>query len=97
MIHTNFITPPDFIETILIIDATKEHIEELANYVRGGDTPYNVYFYNADMNDLNWFVKAIQRADTILMAEGSEVPASHKTWFGPNQEIKRPVDYFINK
>ena len=61
--HSNFITPPDSIDTILIIDASQEQIQEVANYVQTCDTSYNIYLYSNDMNDLDWINVVAAKAD----------------------------------
>ena len=44
--HSNFVTPPDYVETVLVIDASDEQVAELAATVKAGNKPYNVYFYH---------------------------------------------------
>lgn len=76
--HSNFITPPDYVETILVIDATEEQIKQLGEKVQGGNVTYNVYFYNnATMSDTAWFNKISIKADVVLDAK-----------------IKDPLEYF---
>jgi hypothetical protein len=67
--HSNFITPPDFVETVLIINATEDHIKTLSTTVKTIGKPYNVYFYNTDMNDPAWFERAKLKADVVLDAD----------------------------
>ncbi len=68
--HSNFITPPDYVETILILNATEQQINELGQAVHDGDQIYHVYFYNADtMNNPVWFDKISAKADTVLDAK----------------------------
>lgn len=67
--HSNFITPPDYVETVLIVDATEEQIKELGLLVQAGNTTYNVYFYREEMNDISWFHKISLKADVVLDAK----------------------------
>lgn len=67
--HSNFITPPDYVETVLIINATEQQINELGQVVHDGNKIYNVYFYNENMDNLPWFDKISTRADTVLDAK----------------------------
>lgn len=93
--NSNFITPPDLVETILVINATKEQIEACAEACRNGDRVYNVYFYHSDMNDVHWLGEVVQRSETILQAVDSEVPVLCPTVkFGPEQDLIQPQDYF---
>jgi len=67
--HSNFITPPDYIKTVLVVNATEEQITNLGDIVRGGTVPYNVYFYNQAMNDQLWFNRVSSKADVIIYAD----------------------------
>ena len=66
---SNFITPPDLIETVLILDATEAQIQACADRVRTAAVPYNVYIYNADMNSPEWLERVQQITDTVLDAK----------------------------
>jgi len=67
--HTNFITPPDFVETVLIINATEAQIQSCADVMRDTTKPYNVYFYNDSMEHLEWLARVNKIADKIIQAE----------------------------
>jgi hypothetical protein len=93
--NSNFITPPDLIETVLVINATQDDIKACAESCRNGQTVYTVYFYHSDMKDVHWLGQVVQRSDTILQAVDSVVPVLCPTIkFGPEQELKKPQDYF---
>ena len=66
--HSNFITPPDYIETVLILNAPQEQIKVLATMIQQREQCYNVYFYNELMNQPEWRDRIKQKADTILDA-----------------------------
>jgi hypothetical protein len=67
--HSNFITPPDYVETVLIFSATEEQIKALANLIQSRDKTYNVYFYREEMNNPEWVEKIIGKADIVLDAK----------------------------
>lgn len=67
--NSNFITPPDIVETVLIINATEEQITELNSVVKYCTQPYNVYFYNDAMNDMRWLARISNIADTVIEAD----------------------------
>jgi hypothetical protein len=92
--HSNFITPPDLVETVLVIDATEEQITQCADVCRESDHVYNVYFYQKEMDDPNWLITAYNRADTVLQSIDSTIPVLKPTKFGPDQILKNPGDYF---
>jgi hypothetical protein len=91
---SNFITPPDTIPTIVLIDASTDQIQEVAKLCQGSKYCYNVYLYNHAMNNLNWLTDAVRKADAVLQEESSEVPALFSIKFGPNSALVSPVDYF---
>ncbi len=93
--HSNFITPPDLIETVLIIDASTEQANECAQVVRESSQAYNIYLYHEGMNDPAWLETAAAKSDTILQMLGSQVNLSaDKIWVGADQKFKNPAEYF---
>lgn len=93
--HSNFITPPDYVTSILIVDATADEIEAVAERCRDSQESYNVYMYRKDMDDLNWLGHVAKRVDTILKQQDSDVPVLDYIKFGPDQVfLKTPADYF---
>lgn len=93
--HSNFITPPDFVETVLIIDATTEQANAVAAVVRESQQAYNIYLYHEGMSDHVWLGQVAQKADVVLQMQGSQVPLDcAKILVGTDQEIKNPADYF---
>jgi len=66
--HSNLVTPPDFIETILILNATDEQTAACADACYETGKVYNVYFYNKDMDDTDWFFRVQKIADHVLDA-----------------------------
>ncbi len=93
--HSNFITPPDFIRTVLIVNATTEQVEAVAEKIREKDVPYNIYLYSMNMEQPNWLVEVAWTAHAILVCEDTGIlrGVPHTT-FGPQSEFKNPVDYF---
>jgi hypothetical protein len=67
--HSNFVTPPDFVETVLIVNATEEQITELNSVVKTSNKPYNVYFYNEAMNNPRWLARVSNIASEIIEAD----------------------------
>ena len=92
--HSNFITPPDLIETILVVDATEDQIKKCAEQCRTVSKPYNVYFYHENMKDFNWLGQVIERADVVLQEENSSVPVLTSIKFGEQSPLKSPAEYF---
>lgn len=93
--HSNFITPPDLIETVLIINATEEQIQACGDACRDHARAYNVYFYHTDMKEYAWLADVVQRSDIILQESTAEAPVlCPTTKFGTDQDLKQPQDYF---
>lgn len=67
--HSNFITPPDYVETVLILNATEEQITALGDYIKSIGVPYNVYFYNDAMDNQEWLSKITNKSDMVLDAK----------------------------
>jgi hypothetical protein len=93
--HSNFVTPPDYIESILIIGATAAEAQTCAETLKNTGKSYNVYFYNEEMNDVEWLNKIMFRVDTILLQEDQlKYTVPTPIGFGPKCELKAPADYF---
>jgi hypothetical protein len=93
--HSNFITPPDLIETVVIINATEEQIRACGDACRDSGRVYNVYLYHTDMKDYDWLAEVVQRSDTILEEQSAHAPVLCPTMkFGPDQDLQQPQDYF---
>ena len=65
--HSNFITPPDYVETVLVINL--EDTEKLQAAVAATNRPYNIYFYNDTMNEPDWLMLVRSKADVVLDAD----------------------------
>lgn len=66
--YSNFITPPDEIQSILIRNATKEQVKECADACRNNGTAYNVYFYNDEIDQHDWLRKIMPKIDVTIDA-----------------------------
>jgi hypothetical protein len=67
--HSNFVTPPDYIETVLILNAPEEQLRVLAEMIQQRDQVYNVYFYREEMNQPEWLALVAAKADVVLDAK----------------------------
>ena len=67
--HSNFITPPDYVETVLVHNATQEQITALSSIVKLSNKPYNIYFYNDSMDVTDWLDRVTDIADVIIQAD----------------------------
>jgi hypothetical protein len=93
--HSNFVTPPDYITSVLIIGATGPETQACATAVKESGTSYNIYFYNEEMNDLEWLNKIMFRVDAILLQENQlKFTVPTPIGFGPNCLLKSPAEYF---
>ena len=113
--HSNFVTPPDIItakkHTVLLIDPVWQDIEAVAMICKTIGTDFNVYIYDADMNDLEWLNTAASKSDTVVIntVPNQLTPTKDKLadldkshYYGPknflsnNKRIANPQEYFIN-
>jgi hypothetical protein len=98
--HSNFITPPDFVDdpllNVLVIDADWIDVENLAYWCKTAPACYNVYVYNDSMNNVDWLEKAIHQVDYIVInSVVTEITPTKntllkdpRTWYyGPNQYL----------
>lgn len=112
--YSNFITPPDFVEelkhTVLMIDVSAEDLQALATFCKNSAVYFNIYLYNYEMQDTEWFRKARDRSDVIVLNNSTnpwsvtkevliELP---KTWYYGSDavaknlnHINHPLEYFI--
>ncbi len=112
-VYTNFITPPDAVindnHTVVLIDATDEQIDHLAEFCKTANCSYNVYIYNNGMNNLDWLNQALAQANAFVINTDpndlspvkDHIAESPKAWYyGPkrflmnNQSINNPEKYF---
>jgi len=102
--HSTFITPPDLIETIVIINATDAEITACQQACAVADRPFDVYVYAESCGNTHWFGRAFKRADTILVGATTELNLGATAGipgilpeiipFGPGEEISEPAEYF---
>jgi len=92
---SNFITPPDYIETVLIIGAENHEIIACADACQVSGRAYNVYVYDESMKDKEWLNTVMFKVDTILLQENQlQFTVPTPIGFGPNCDLKAPADYF---
>lgn len=93
--HSNFITPPDYVESVLIIGSTPKQAEACATAVKDSNKSYNVYFYNEEMNNREWLNMVMFKVDAILLQENQlQFTVPKPIGFGPNCDLQAPADYF---
>ncbi len=113
---TNIISPPDFVDdpnhTVLLVDATFTELEMLAHLCSVHEESFNLYWYPAFANNLDWMNQVALRADAIIVnTEINELSPvkdrlvdAPKTWhYGPknflsnNRKHNTVIDYFIQR
>jgi hypothetical protein len=70
--YSNFITPPDYVKNLVIVDATDQQIQACMERVKSLNTAYNIYVYNQSMNDQTWFDQVASRADSVIYADKND-------------------------
>jgi chlorite dismutase len=113
--YSNFISPPDFVSgnenhRVLIIDAEKETIADLALICKSAGSDFDIYVYDTDMDDLGWLQEAFNRSNVAMINTKptalspikdrlTEHPKSY--YYGPKnflnqlKKIDAPQQYFV--
>ena len=91
---TNFITPPDIVESILIIDATEEEIKTCAERCRNSEYAYNVYVYDKNMDNQTWLHQVQAISPVVLAKAGNDTGITATHLFGTDQDFSEPAEYF---
>ncbi len=69
--HSNFITPPDFVNeelhTVTVVDPSDDDVQLLIRMCQNSDEMYNIYLYSSDMLDKNWLEKSINQSDAVIV------------------------------
>jgi hypothetical protein len=103
--HSNFITPPDYVETVLIIGATDLETAQCAEVCKTANTSYDVYFYRPAMAQKEWLSRVYLKADIVLSPQDLALDFLEDSafitdqgnkihFFGTKQKIVTPADYF---
>jgi hypothetical protein len=110
--HSNFITPPDFVDenltNVVVINATEEQIELLAHMCANNDDQYNIYLYRSEMEDISWLTSAIERSSAVILntvdPNLDSICFTNKTYYYGDRtiisdckEISSPLHYFSIK
>lgn len=113
---TNIISPPDFVDypnhTVLLVDTSYEDLELLAHLCSVHEENFNIYWYPAGANNLDWMNAVAYRADVILVStEPNEFSfikdrmavldkAYHygpKNFLNNNRKLDSLLNYFIQR
>lgn len=97
--YSNFITPPDIVESVLVINATEDQIAACAKACESNKRVYNVYFWHDAMTNADWFNQVANLSSTILMDSKKtiDIPKDVSTpvvLFGSKKKLKNPADFF---
>jgi hypothetical protein len=92
--YSNFVTPPDIIKSILIVDATEEQIQSCADACRVSESAYNVYFYQNGMAQPEWLEQVLRLSDVVLKNIDSTLEVDATWYFGEGQDLASPAAYF---
>jgi hypothetical protein len=112
-VYSNFVTPPDIVtdpkHTVLLVDVDQVTVQKIAMFCQTADAEFNVYMYNTEMGDDNWFFKVTALADAIIVnTDTSELSPvkdrlaemSKSYYYGPkkfltnNKVLVSPLQYF---
>lgn len=97
MPNSQLITPPDIVESVLIINADPVQRNAVVKAVAINPESYNIYLYQEESKEFQWLDDVCRRVQTILLNNERHVVTSGNgriIRFGPEQEIKNPAEYF---
>ena len=107
--HSNFITPPDFVDetlhTVTVIDAASEEVELLGRMCEYSDESYNIYLYRSEMHNDEWLQQAVDLSDAVIVNTDNEqfrdLCLLQKTFYYGSKrflenprKIENPLHYF---
>jgi len=109
-VHSNFITPPDFVDedlhTVTVVDASHDDIELLVKMCEYSDDTFNIYLYKSAMGDPAWLQTAVEKSAAVIVnAENKDTQwlcGLEKTYYygptkflSPARYINNPLHYFV--
>lgn len=99
--NSRIITHPDTVEkenrTVLIVDATRDEVENVALFCQVSKLNYDIYLYHREIDDVKWLSKVLSHCDIILVAQNSPILVvndSRKVTFGKDELFATPLTYF---
>lgn len=110
--HSNFITPPDFVDeklhTVTVVDATDDDLQLLVRMCQHSDEMYNIYLYKSEMNDIEWLNRSVEISDAVIvnldLTKNQWVCNSEKSFYygeipfiSPAKRVENILHYFVNR
>lgn len=112
--YSNFVTPPDTVtepkHTVLLVDPSWADLQAVAMLCKTVGTDFNVYVYDAGMNNIDWLLKAASFSDAIVVNTDPsacstnkdrlvDMPRAYyygsKNFLSNKKRIANPQEYFI--
>jgi hypothetical protein len=113
--HSNFITPPDTTNeakhTVLLVDPVWSDIQAVAMICKTIGTDFNVYVYDASMNNIDWLTQVAESSAAIIVNTEAttcspikdrliDLPRTYyygpKNFLSNTKRIANPQEYFID-
>jgi hypothetical protein len=99
---SRFITHPSLVEksnnqTILLIDADDNQIEDIGFFCKVSNKDYDIYLYHTGLNDPIWFDQISALADCVLIADSSAILVTDAIRFGKQSIAHSPLEYFQDR
>lgn len=85
--------------TVIVVDASKEDVEDLGLFCKFSEKNYDVYLYKGETGDLEYLASISNNADQILINDTSSVSVQSQNVlrFGEHGDIHQILDYFNRK
>lgn len=91
--NSRFITHPSLVDkttsqTILIIDATEDDVENVGWFCKASNKNYDVYLYRYELNDEEWLNSILTKVDKVLQKDSSTVILNNIDVVKFNQSVR---------
>lgn len=101
LINSRLITWPSTVEksinhTVVLVDATAEEIEDIANFFRTSHANFDVYLYEGTQGDLEYLGHVCNNSDCVLINNNSNVQVENIDYvrYGTDCELESLFSYF---
>ena len=98
--NSRFITWPSIVDrttshTVVLVDATKEDIEQISEFCAVCDKNYDIYLYEGGTGDLEYLNAISDNSELFLINDTSQVTTTAKSVrYGIGKEYTTAVEYF---
>lgn len=101
LINSRLITWPSTVEkstnhTVVLVDASAEEIEDIANFFRTSHINFDVYLYESNQGDLEYLGHVSSNSECVLINNNSNIHVKNIDYvrYGTDCELESLLTYF---